>query len=187
MDGIAFSRSKSIDVVFFFLLIATAFAAGKSQAAKTGTIRGNYCAEEAAYRKLDFWIGRWEVFNLDGTKAGRDVVEKVMNGCAIVENWSDIGGSQGMSLFYYQPVKREWKQVWVTDMGPMKEKILVADFSGSGIRFQGTIPHSDGTTTLDRTTLTPVSINEVRQLIEVSYDKGTTWRTTFDAIYRRAK
>jgi hypothetical protein len=43
----------------------------------------------------------------------------------------------------------------------------------------------EGTTVLDRTTLTPLGGGEVRQHIEVSSDRGATWRSSFDAVYRR--
>jgi hypothetical protein len=40
---------------------------------------------------------------------------------------------------------------------------------------------------LDRTTLPTIADGGVRQIIEISRDGGTTWRTTFDGIYVRAK
>ena len=44
---------------------------------------------------------------------------------------------------------------------------------------------ADGSSYLDRTTLSPLAGGEVRQHIEVSTDRGESWRTTFDAVYRR--
>jgi len=46
---------------------------------------------------------------------------------------------------------------------------------------------SDGHPTPDRTTLTPQADGTVRQIIEQSDDGGTSWRATFDAVYRRSK
>lgn len=99
-------------------------------------------------------------------------------------------GGRGRSLFYVEPALRQWKQVWVTDaaqrVGGLKEKHLIASLPGGGVRFQGELRRLDGRIVLDRTTLTPVAGGQVRQLIEVSGDGGTTWRPTFDARYRRA-
>lgn len=53
------------------------------------------------------------------------------------------------------------------------------------MRFQGEIALPDGTSYLDRTTLTLLETGDVRQLIEVSTDSGNHWRAVFDAIYRR--
>jgi len=44
--------------------------------------------------------------------------------------------------------------------------------------------HADGSGYLDCTT-TRVDGDSVRQLIEVSTDAGGTWRSVFDAAYRR--
>src|SRR5262249_16232010 len=131
------------------------------------------CESDPAYHKLDFWVGGWDVFDShDGTKGGTNTIEKILKGCAIVENWSGAKGSgEGKSFFYYQRAKKLWKQVWVTDAGPMKEKTLVEMKDGS-VRFQGEIPHLDGTSHLDRTTLTPLPGDRVRQVIEISKDGG---------------
>lgn len=156
----------------------------QSAAANTPAIKP--CKDEAAYHKLDFWLGHWEVFDLHGgSKDGTDSVEKILKGCAIVEIWHDIEGYEGRSLFYYQRATKQWKQVWVTDAGPMKEKRLIEELQDGGVRFQGEIPHQDGTSHLDRTTLTPLPRHRVHQVIEISSDQGKTWAVTFDAEYRR--
>jgi hypothetical protein len=146
------------------------------------------CEQDPAYHKLDFWVGNWDVFDShDGTKGGTNKIEKILDGCALVENWHELDpqGSDGKSLFYYQKATKQWKQVWVTAMGPMKEKRLTQELPDGGVRFQGEIPHPDGSSHLDRTTLTPINKDRVRQVIEISRDQGKTWEVTFDAEYRR--
>ena len=147
------------------------------------------CEKNPAYHKLDFWVGQWDVYDLkSNTKDGTNRIEKILNGCALIENWKEASdGSEGKSLFYYQPVKAEWRQVWVTDAGPMKEKSEQSAYHGPGIRFQGEIPHRDGTSHLDRTTLVPLPHDLVRQTIEISRDGGKTWEIVFDAEYRRSR
>ncbi len=49
----------------------------------------------------------------------------------------------------------------------------------------GAISQPDFGDWLDRTTLKPVDNGAVRHIIEISSDNGNTWKTTFDAIYRR--
>ena len=145
------------------------------------------CESTSDYQKLDFWIGTWDVYdNHDGTLNGTDVVEKIVGGCAIVENWKEADGSgEGKSLFYYEPARKQWKQVWVTDAGPIKQKQLIEETKDGGVRFQGRIPHLDGKSHLDRTTLTPLPGGRVHQVIEISHNAGKTWETVFDAEYRR--
>ena len=136
------------------------------------------CQSDPDYHKLDFWVGTWDVYdNHDGTLNGTDVVEKIVDGCAIVENWKEADGSgEGKSLFYYQAAKKQWKQVWVTDAGPIKEKQLIEEMKDGGVRFQGEILHPDGKSHLDRTTLTPLAGGRVHQVIEISRDAGKPGR-----------
>ena len=146
------------------------------------------CDSDSTYRVLDFWVGNWSVYVGD-MLVGTNRISKVLHGCAVVEEWRDAGGGEGRSLFYVEPALHQWKQVWVTDgalhVGGTKEKHLIARMGG-GVRFQGELRRPDGRVILDRTTLTPVADGQVRQLIEISTDGGTTWRSTFDARYRKA-
>ena len=89
-------------------------------------------------------------------KDGTNVIEKVLRGCAIIENWQDVGRRvKAKACSTTSAATKQWKQVWVTDAGPMKEKKLIEEFKGGAVRFQGEIPHRDGSSHLDRTTLTP--------------------------------
>lgn len=150
------------------------------------------CAEDLNYSKLDFWLGAWEVFDGD-KKLGDNRIEKILDGCAVMEHWQDTAGTQGKSLFYLAQVSGQggeshWKQVWITDYaaapGGTKEKTLVRELGGGGLRFQGQVTLPEGRTYLDRTTLTPEDDGTVRQRVEISTDGGGQWRPVFDAIYR---
>ncbi len=141
------------------------------------------------YGALDFWVGTWDVVNEKGELEGHNRIEKVLNGCAIIENWKEVSGSEGKSLFYFEPVSSTWKQVWVTDSGPIKEKSLLKDYTGPGIRFQGELPRRTGKGTyLDRTTLSEEKGGRVRQVIEISLDRGKSWPAEYrwEGIYTRA-
>ena len=145
---------------------------------------------DPAFHRLDFWLGDWEVVEAKtGAKAGTNHIEKILRGCAVLENWTEADGSgEGKSLFYYNPATGAWKQVWVTDAGFAKEKQLVpADLPAGAVRFQGEVALPGSGTVLDRTTLTPLADGRVRQLIEISRDRGATWQTNFDAYYAHPK
>jgi hypothetical protein len=146
------------------------------------------CGADSTYAALDFWVGNWSVYVGD-TLVGTNRIGKVLQGCAVTEEWRDAEGGEGRSLFYVEPSLHQWKQVWVTDgatrVGGLKEKHLIGR-PGGGVRFQGELRRPDGRLILDRTTLTPLAGGQVHQLIEISTDGGTTWRPTFDARYRKA-
>jgi len=172
------TSSRSLSALLLALGLFRAGAAGQSPPT---------CAETPGFSKLDFWVGEWAVFVGD-RQVGRNRIEKILDGCAVVESWTDAGGAEGRSLFYYSVATDTWKQVWVTggatQPGGLKEKTLVLELPDGGVRFQGEIPLPDGGSYLDRTMLTPLEDGSVRQLIEISRD-GETWQATFDAIYRR--
>ncbi len=137
-----------------------------------------------AHHMLDFWLGSWRVVTgEDQRQVGKNSIQKILNGCAIIENWESGAGGEGKSLFYYHDVEKIWKQVWITDGQRLKEKHLIAVLDGGVVRFQGEIPLPDGGFVLDRTTLVPLPENRVRQIIEQSADGGETWQVGFDALY----
>ena len=145
------------------------------------------CASEPALAALDFWVGEWSVCT-QGELAGHDRVGKILDGCAVSEEWTAADGSRGTGFFYYEASEKLWKQVWVTNQallpGGLKEKRLVARFADGGVRFQGEIALPDGRRVLDRTTLRPAAQGRVTQRIEISRDGGDTWKAAFDAEYR---
>lgn len=154
------------------------------------SVHAQTCIGIDGFETLDFWVGEWNVF-VGEQQVGTNRIEKILEGCAIIENWTDAEGNEGKSLFYYHPVTETWKQVWVTAYAAtqpwgLKEKQLIERFPDGGTLFQGEILTADGSSYLDRTTLTPHDDGTVRQLIERSTDGGSTWEAGFDAIYRRA-
>src|SRR5262249_4994250 len=116
-------------------------------------------------------------------------IEKIMSGCAIVEHWKGVDGSEGQSLFYHQLGSAIWKQVWITDRatapGGAKEKTLVARLADGGLRFEAEGPTAGREMRLDRTTISAGRDRSVRQRIEVSNDRARSWRSLFVATYVR--
>jgi hypothetical protein len=137
---------------------------------------------DARVDALDFWLGSWDVRNMDGSIAGTNIIESALDGHVVLEHWRSADGGEGKSLFYYEPSGRTWNQVWVTS-AYVKEKVLVTATDDS-LRFEGYVL-VDGRKLPDRTTLTLLRGGDVRQLIEHSLDGGATWVASFDAVYQR--
>jgi hypothetical protein len=131
---------------------------------------------------LDFWLGRWSVRTRDGGRAGTNLVERALDGYAVLEHWRDVNGVEGKSLFYFDRAAGTWQQLWVHE-GWVKRKALVAAGPGR-VRFEGEAVGPGGRYP-DRTTLTALPDGTVSQLIEHSRDGGATWEASFDAIYER--
>ena len=145
------------------------------------------CRQSERSRALDFWVGHWRVELANGDLAGTNRITRILGGCAIEEDWESSQSLQGRSLFAYDARADEWTQTWVTGDTSvpwgLKRKTLI-DFGDGRATFQGTSEGPQGSY-LDRTTLTLQADGSVRQVIEISTDQGGTWRSTFDAMYRR--
>lgn len=182
--SMAFTRAYECTAAAVALIVMTSFPIFQAGAADAS------CDATPAFHLLDFWVGTWDVASAYGH--GKDTVRKIVSGCAVTEEWDGGPGDTGQSLFYFNVNTQKWTQVWVsnaaTSLGGMKEKVYVGSPTPGSVRFQGPLPGtSHGQPILDRTTLTPMTLGRIHQVIEVSRDGGSTWRATFDAIYTPIK
>ena len=136
----------------------------------------------AEHRQFDFWVGTWTVTTPDGRAAGTNRIERVLGGCALLEQWSGAGGSRGTSLNYWDAGERAWFQSWIDDQGQplrirggMREGRMVLE--GESADTGGVVRH--------RIAWTPLAEGRLRQHWERSDDGGRTWTTSFDGVYAR--
>jgi len=143
------------------------------------------CAADADARRLDFWLGAWDVRTPDGRTLGHNVITKVAGGCGLREEWTAGNGSTGTSLNAFNPVTRTWQQFWVGQFG------AVTEYRRSEWRDDGSLVlvaetrTKAGAPSLTRLTLTPLADGRVRQHFEQSTDGGRTYGTMVDLYYQR--
>src|ERR1051325_1991749 len=112
----------------------------------------NPCMYSAEARQFDFWVGEWDAYGPQGRKAGASVIQRVANGCGILENWTNAtGGGTGKSINFYDPRAGKWFQYWIgADGSPHR-------FSGvyreGALRFDGEPYALNGKSFLTRPTL----------------------------------
>jgi len=142
------------------------------------TANATPCEHTPENRQFDFWIGEWSVETTTGQQAGTSKVERVLNGCALLENWS--GGGDGKSLNIYNASKKQWQQFWVDSGGEVHE------YSGrlvnSEMHFEGPASDHAGNRTMRRMTFTRLDGGRVKQKGEVSPD-GKSWSVEYELIY----
>lgn len=143
------------------------------------------CREQPEWRQLDFWIGTWDVVSAeDGRPLGVNVIEPMLNDCALLENWTSARGGTGKSLNFYDPQRRTWRQVWVDSFGNVLD-YRQGEFRDGAMRFSGITIDAAGDTTFQQLTFHHVAADTVRQVFESSQDRGGTWTMDWEGIYIR--
>lgn len=142
------------------------------------------CEGEPAAKDFDFWIGRWEVREPDGTLVGTDTIEKRDGGCSIYEHYEGAGGSSGTSLTFYLPSRGEWRQVWTGSGGTLFD--LTGKLVDGAMKMEGQVEYIEGNRVVAfRGTWTRAADGRVRQRLE-EFDLGAqTWIVWFDGFFRR--
>ena len=104
----------------------------------------------------------------------RDLLAELENGLPLWEavadgdrNWERIFDGAQSTVDW--PSARYWSD-------------LIEHYPDGGTRFQGVVHLKNGSTVLDRTTLTPLPDGRVRQVIEQSPDNGKNWGS-WEGIY----
>jgi hypothetical protein len=76
------------------------------------------CADPA-YRQFNFWIGDWDVFEVErpNVVVARARIESILNGCVLHEVYEGLDGHKGESFSIYDVTRNTWHQSWVNDTG----------------------------------------------------------------------
>jgi hypothetical protein len=98
---------KNLMVFVFFSITGLSSTAQNNQKPCT--------APEAS--QFDFWVGNWDLYSAD-TLAGNNQIYKVMDGCAVQENFNSPGPAySGKSWSMYNPKLKLWEQTWIDNQG----------------------------------------------------------------------
>ena len=142
------------------------------------------CEHLPEARQLDFWLGTWDVFAPNGVQQGVNRIEKMLRGCALMENWTGGAGREGKSLNFFDPQRKTWRQVWVADGNSVLD-YRNGEYRDRAMHFSGISIAANGDTTLQKLTFKNVHADTVHQIFEQSTDRGKTWTVTWTGIYIR--
>lgn len=137
-------------------------------------------------RQFDFWIGEWTVHDR-GELAGENVIESILDGCALRETWTGAKGGRGSSVNFFDRADDRWHQTWIDARGGVL--FLSGRFVNGAMQLEGSRPAENGVpASRHRITWTALPDGMVRQLWESTTDGATNWQVQFDGRYtRRAK
>ena len=152
--------------------------------ANTAQAQESGCESLPGFSQFDFWVGDWEVFDSNtGNKVGENSIHKQEQGCLLLEEWRGASGSTGMSLNYYNPVTREWRQVWVSSGRYSID--IVGGLQGGSMVLEGSIYNFQGAVWNFRGAWTPNEDGRVRQFFEQYNHDSNEWEPWFDGRYVR--
>ncbi|HET6564553.1 MAG TPA: hypothetical protein VFG52_03995 [Xanthomonadales bacterium] len=142
-----------------------------------------FCQDHAGFGDWDFWVGEWDVFSNDEARTlyGHNSITKHYENCLIKETWESAGGG-GFSVNYYNPVKQQWRQVWVANGYSI-------DYTG-GLNDQGQMVlegeiynYQPNTTSPFRGSWSPEENGDVIQRFEVFNADTQSWDVWFEGRY----
>ncbi len=152
--------------------------------AEAQTQQGSPTCSGAEYRAFDFWVGEWEVRNMQGQLLGTNRITRAFGGCVLVEQWQSMTSAHaGSSFNIYDRTTGEWHQSWVDNTG------LLLQLDGGLVErkmvMMGEVSRSEGGVVMHRITWDPLANDRVRQTWETSADDGETWTVAFDGMYSK--
>jgi len=136
--------------------------------------------DDAAYAQFDFWVGEWTVLPWSGREVdnpSRNRIEKILDGCALSEQFAAEGYS-GNSITFYDRYDERWHQTWVASDG---DPLYLVGGWRDGKMVLADDPQDERPKS--RLTWQPLDGGQVRQTWELSRDGGETWQTVFDGRY----
>lgn len=139
-------------------------------------------------RSLDFWVGRWDVFNAKGQVTAQSVIETVAEGCGILERYTGRPGPRGnryigAGLHVFDTGVGKWRQLYSDTQPAITE--MQGRVTDAGVVYEWEVKEGQGKLVPKRYTLSRAD-EGVRQHGERSDDQGKTWTTEFDLRYRKA-
>ncbi|MEP6691619.1 MAG: tetratricopeptide repeat protein [Gemmatimonadaceae bacterium] len=144
------------------------------------------CMHRPESRKFDFWVGEWDVQNVNGQRAGSSSVKLILEGCVVFENWTDGQTGEGKSLNAFNATTGQWQQFWTDQYGTVteyRESKWIADT----LQYTADSRTPAGAPALVHMSFAPVRADVVRQWGSISTDAGKTWTPSFDLYYHRKK
>lgn len=152
--------------------------------AQPSTQNCNCCTPE--YHQFDFWLGEWEVFNLQGGKVGENRVVSMQDSCVIQENWASKGQT-GTSYNYYNQKDSSWNQTYIDNLGTVLQ--LKGGWENHQMVLKGLFTKSKKGDFYyyDRIVWAKDSSGNVTQKWDIVKENGEVLFVAFDGIYKRQK
>jgi hypothetical protein len=141
------------------------------------------CQNSPEYKQFDFWVGEWNVQTQQGQPVGTNIIQRIEDGCILLENWTGLQGGTGRSINFFNAGTGKWRQTWVDSTGNVTE--YQGQYKDGALRYEGEGFPRGGQKVLSRLTFFNLGPDRVRQFAEQSTDGGKTWNVSYDFVYLR--
>jgi hypothetical protein len=141
---------------------------------------------DGAHRQFDFWIGHWDVFDVERPTVivAHARIELILNGCVLHEVYESVDGHKGEGFTMYDATRSTWHQSWVNDRGYLLT--IEGGLHGEAMILQGVDYLPDGKPRLVRGEWR-IEDHGLREVATRSTDEGATWVPWFDIFFLRHK
>ena len=163
-----------IRVITLLILFATGFVSAQNQ---------NPCNTDE-HNQFNFWVGDWNVFNVQGKIIGTNKIVKMHNNCVMQENWeSKTSANKGTSYNYYNLVDKTWNQVWVDNSG--YSLVLKGNLKDDSMILTSELVTTKKGNYYNRLSWTRNDDGSVTQVWDYVNPKGKVIQETFRGIYKK--
>ncbi|MDR5591621.1 hypothetical protein [Christiangramia sp. SM2212] len=132
---------------------------------------------------FDFWVGDWEVFNVNGDKVGENLVMKLEDNCILNENWQSVKAGSGKSYNYFDPSDKTWNQLWISNTGNIIK--LKGKAEPNKMTLRSEIQDGKNGKFYNQITWTKNEDGSVTQNWEIFDENGELTGNAFKGIYRK--
>lgn len=142
-------------------------------------------AQDTPRAQLDALAGEWIVFDEAGRQVGHSQVVAQVPGTMLFEQ-RVIGDKPPQPLWFENAERNNgWTQLFVGPAGMTREFKPMSPPGQWPIVMGSDVVLQDGTPVKFRMTVSPISDDAFRRLLEISRDSGANWKSVFDYRYRR--
>lgn len=168
---------NSYRIIVFLLVSNTIFA-------QTAQNKCNCCTSE--YKQFDFWLGDWDVFNLNGVKIGENKIVSMQDSCLIQENWISAGQT-GTSYNFYKQTDSTWNQIYIDNAGTVLELKGMLKDNKMILESQKVKSVKADFYYFNRITWAIDTSGNISQKWDIVDDQGKIVQVAFDGIYKRKR
>lgn len=136
------------------------------------------------YKQFDFWVGNWNVYDINDKLIGTNKVAKTPNACAIQENWeSKTSNSLGTSYNYYNAKDKTWNQLWIDNSGYSLN--LKGNFTNKKMILKSKLIKSEKGNYYNQITWTNNNDNSVTQVWDLISEQKVKIKELFRGNYKK--